>query len=83
VPASRILVNSPGAQGVCGITSGLDPSFTLGCGTFGGNSGGPVFNSRGEFVGTIWGGISGYSNLAFAIPNHHACTRLASVNLLY
>ena len=38
MPASRILVNSPGSFGVCGITSGLDPSFTLGCGTFGGNS---------------------------------------------
>ena len=38
IPASRVLVNSPGAQGVCGATTGLDPSFTLGCGTFGGNS---------------------------------------------
>lgn len=38
MPASRILVNSPGSQGVVGITTGLEPSFTLGCGTFGGNS---------------------------------------------
>jgi acyl-CoA reductase-like NAD-dependent aldehyde dehydrogenase len=38
MPASRILVNSPGSQGVCGSTTGLVPSFTLGCGTFGGNS---------------------------------------------
>lgn len=38
MPASRILVNSPGAQGISGITTGLVPSFTLGCGTFGGNS---------------------------------------------
>jgi acyl-CoA reductase-like NAD-dependent aldehyde dehydrogenase len=38
VPASRILVNSPGAQGVIGYTTGLVPSLTLGCGTFGGNS---------------------------------------------
>lgn len=38
MPASRILVNSPGAQGVCGLTSGLEPAFTLGCGTFGGTS---------------------------------------------
>ena len=38
VTASRILVNSPGAQGVSGVTSGLVPSFTLGCGTFGRNS---------------------------------------------
>lgn len=38
MPASRILVNSPGSHGVCGVTSGLEPSFTLGCGTFGGTS---------------------------------------------
>lgn len=38
MPASRILANSPGAQGVCGATTGLLPSFTLGCGTFGGTS---------------------------------------------
>lgn len=38
IPASRILVNSPGSQGVCGLTTGLAPSLTLGCGTFGGNS---------------------------------------------
>jgi acetaldehyde dehydrogenase/alcohol dehydrogenase len=31
-------VNSPGAQGVAGLTTRLVPSFTLGCGTFGGNS---------------------------------------------
>ncbi|MCW5682337.1 MAG: aldehyde dehydrogenase family protein [Xanthobacteraceae bacterium] len=38
IPASRILVNSPGVQGVSGLTTALCPSFTLGCGTFGGNS---------------------------------------------
>ncbi|MDQ3430681.1 MAG: aldehyde dehydrogenase family protein [Actinomycetota bacterium] len=38
MPVSRILVNSAGAHGVSGITTGLEPSFTLGCGTFGGNS---------------------------------------------
>jgi acetaldehyde dehydrogenase/alcohol dehydrogenase len=38
MPVGRILVNSPSVQGVVGVTSGLDPSFTLGCGTFGGNS---------------------------------------------
>jgi acetaldehyde dehydrogenase / alcohol dehydrogenase len=38
MPASRILVNSPGVQGISGVTTGLVPSFTLGCGTFGGNS---------------------------------------------
>jgi acetaldehyde dehydrogenase / alcohol dehydrogenase len=38
MPAGRILVNSPGAQGISGVTTGLVPSFTLGCGTYGGNS---------------------------------------------
>ncbi len=38
MPASRILANSPASQGICGWTSGLVPSLTLGCGTFGGNS---------------------------------------------
>ena len=38
VPASRILVNAAAAQGCIGIGTGLTPSFTLGCGTFGGNS---------------------------------------------
>jgi acyl-CoA reductase-like NAD-dependent aldehyde dehydrogenase len=38
MPASRILANSPGSQGVVGLTTGLSPSLTLGCGTFGGTS---------------------------------------------
>jgi len=38
MPASRVLVNSPGTHGVVGLTTGLIPSLTLGCGTFGGNS---------------------------------------------
>jgi acyl-CoA reductase-like NAD-dependent aldehyde dehydrogenase len=38
MPASRILVNTSGAQGCCGMTTGLERSLTLGCGTFGGNS---------------------------------------------
>ena len=38
MPASRILVNAPGAQGCCGMATGLECSMTLGCGTFGGNS---------------------------------------------
>jgi acyl-CoA reductase-like NAD-dependent aldehyde dehydrogenase len=36
--AGRILVNAPGAQGGCGMTTGLEYSLTLGCGTFAGNS---------------------------------------------
>jgi acetaldehyde dehydrogenase / alcohol dehydrogenase len=38
IPASRILVNSPAAQGITGMTTGLIPTATLGCGTYGGNS---------------------------------------------
>lgn len=38
MPASRILMNSPATHGVIGFTTGLIPSLTLGCGTFGGNS---------------------------------------------
>lgn len=38
MPASRILVNTPASQGAIGVTTGLVPSLTLGCGTFGGNS---------------------------------------------
>lgn len=36
-PVSRIVVNTPSALGGVGATTGLEPSFTLGCGTFGGN----------------------------------------------
>lgn len=38
IPASRILVNVPASLGCIGIGTGLTPSFTLGCGTYGGNS---------------------------------------------
>ncbi|HEX7267880.1 MAG TPA: aldehyde dehydrogenase family protein [Streptosporangiaceae bacterium] len=38
MPASRILINSPGAQGCIGLGNGLTPSLTLGCGTYGRNS---------------------------------------------
>lgn len=38
IPASRILVNTPSAQGCCGLTTGLPHTLTLGCGTWGGNS---------------------------------------------
>ncbi len=36
-PVFRILVNSPSSQGGIGFTTGLTPSLTLGCGTWGGN----------------------------------------------
>lgn len=37
-PISRILVNTPSALGGVGATTGLAPSFTLGCGTWSGSS---------------------------------------------
>ncbi len=38
IPTGRILVNVPATLGFCGVVTGLTPAFTLGCGTFGGNS---------------------------------------------
>jgi acyl-CoA reductase-like NAD-dependent aldehyde dehydrogenase len=38
VPVSRILVNVPASHGCGGALTGLVPSMSLGCGTFGGNS---------------------------------------------
>jgi acetaldehyde dehydrogenase / alcohol dehydrogenase len=38
IAASRILINAPGAHGCIGLSNGLTPSLTLGCGTFGGTS---------------------------------------------
>lgn len=37
-PAARILVNTGSTQGATGASTGLSPSFTLGCGTWGGSS---------------------------------------------
>jgi acetaldehyde dehydrogenase (acetylating) len=36
-PAHRICVNTPTTHGSIGLTTGLDPAMTLGCGGFGGN----------------------------------------------
>src|SRR5215204_2366269 len=36
-PAGRIFVNSPTTHGSIGLTTGLDPAMTLGCGGWGGN----------------------------------------------
>src|SRR3954468_5365069 len=36
-PAGRIVVNSPTKHGSVGLTTGLDPAMTLGCGGWGGN----------------------------------------------
>ena len=38
IPASRFLVNTPGALGGIGATTGLFPALTLGCGAVGGSS---------------------------------------------
>ncbi|MEH7336136.1 aldehyde dehydrogenase family protein [Neobacillus drentensis] len=37
MPVSRIFVNTLSTMGAVGGTTGFDPSFTLGCGSFGGN----------------------------------------------
>jgi acetaldehyde dehydrogenase (acetylating) len=36
-PAFRVIVNSPTTFGSIGMTTGLEPALTLGCGGFGGN----------------------------------------------
>ena len=36
-PAYRIVVNSPTTHGSIGLSTGLDPAMTLGCGGYGGN----------------------------------------------
>jgi acetaldehyde dehydrogenase (acetylating) len=36
-PVFRILVNTPSSQGAIGLTTGLSPALTLGCGTWGGS----------------------------------------------
>jgi acetaldehyde dehydrogenase (acetylating) len=36
-PAFRVIVNSPTTHGSVGLSTGLDPAMTLGCGGFGGN----------------------------------------------
>lgn len=38
MPAGRIIANAPASQGCIGINTGLVPSFSMGCGSFAGNS---------------------------------------------
>ena len=38
VPVSRFLVNTPASLGGVGLTTGLFPALTLGCGAVGGSS---------------------------------------------
>ena len=37
MPASRVIINSPTTHGAIGLSTGLPPSMTLGCGSWGGN----------------------------------------------
>ncbi len=37
MPVSRVIVNSPSTLGAIGFTTDLEPSMTLGCGSWGGN----------------------------------------------
>ena len=37
VPAARVIINSPTTHGAIGLTTDLEPSMTLGCGSWGGN----------------------------------------------
>jgi len=37
MPASRVVINSPTTHGAIGLTTDLEPSMTLGCGSWGGN----------------------------------------------
>ncbi len=37
MPASRVVINSPTTHGAIGFSTDLDPSMTLGCGSWGGN----------------------------------------------
>ena len=37
IPASRIVVNTPSTHGAIGFSTDLEPSMTLGCGSWGGN----------------------------------------------
>lgn len=46
LPVSRILVNTLATMGAVGSTTALAPSFTLGCGTFGGNITGDNITAR-------------------------------------
>jgi acetaldehyde dehydrogenase (acetylating) len=46
LPVSRILVNTLATIGAVGGTTGLAPSFTLGCGSFGGNITGDNITAR-------------------------------------
>lgn len=37
MPAARVVINSPTTHGAIGFSTGLSPSMTLGCGSWGGN----------------------------------------------
>ena len=73
-PVSRLLVNTPSTQGAVGLSTGLPPSLTLGCGTVGGSATsdniGPehLFNTRylaydNGSLGVSTGSVSGNTAL--------------------
>lgn len=70
-PASRILVNTGSSQGGTGASTGLIPSFTLGCGTWGGSS-------TTENVSPMH--LLNIKKVAYGI---HDCATLASSDPLY
>ena len=60
-----------------GIISGLERDipffgecklFVVDAASWGGNSGGPVFNMRGEIIGLLIGGMRSYDNFSIVIP---------------
>jgi acetaldehyde dehydrogenase (acetylating) len=68
-PSSRILVNTGSTMGSTGASTGLQPSFTLGCGTWGGSS---VSENVGPQhlinIKRIAYGIRDVTNLAATLP---------------
>lgn len=71
-PASRIMVNTGTSQGGTGASTGLLPSFTLGCGTWGGSS---VSENVGPMhlinIKRVAYGIKDCCTLASADPSFH------------
>ena len=61
-PVNRILVNSPSSQGAVGYATNLEPSMTLGCGSFGGNITSDNIGPR---------HLLNIKRLAWVVPDYH------------
>ncbi len=78
-PASRILVNTGGSMGGTGLSTGLAPAFTLGCGTMGGSSVSEnvtplhLINKK-----TVCYGIKDAVTLASDDPTFHVCADVSA-----